>query len=280
MKTIQSKNIVSQIRQLCIDVNTQLAKDTYDKIKEMQSKETSNVGKHILDQIIENADLAAEKKDPICQDTGMAVFFVELGQEVIIEGQTLEESINEGVRQGYKDGYLRKSVVKDPIRRENTNDNTPAIIYIETKKGNQLKIKFAPKGFGSENMSRLKMLKPADGLEGVEAFVMETIEKAGPNPCPPIVIGVGIGGTMDKACQIAKKALFRKTGQHSTDPYLADLEKKWIKKINEMQIGPQGLGGDTTALAIHIETYPTHIAGLPVAVNINCHASRHGEITL
>lgn len=280
MKIIAAQEIIEAVRKLCIEVNINLPKDSYDRILKCKEKEDTEIGKNILDKILQNADLASTNRDPICQDTGMAVFFVEMGKEIYIEEMTIEEAINEGVRQGYRDGYLRKSVVKDPIRRENTNDNTPAIIHLETKQGKKLKIQFAPKGFGSENMSAIKMLKPSDGIEGVKEFVMETVKKAGPNPCPPTVIGVGIGGTIEKACQIAKKALFRKTGENSTDSYLAEIENELLEKINQTRIGPQGLGGKTTSLAVHIETYPTHIAGLPVAVNINCHAARHGEIIL
>ncbi|MCT4662590.1 MAG: fumarate hydratase [Tissierellales bacterium] len=280
MRKINSELIVQAVKKLCIDVNTKLPDTTYGRLKECLGEETSEVGKSILGQLLENADLAKKNSDPICQDTGMAVFFVTLGQEVIIEGMTLEEAINEGVRRGYGEGYLRKSIVKDPIDRINTNDNTPAIIHIKTEAGDKLTIEFAPKGFGSENMGALKMLKPSDGLEGVRNFVIETVKNAGPNPCPPIVVGVGIGGTMEKACEIAKRALLREINTPSENDRWAEVEKELLSDINDLDIGPQGLGGKTTALAVHIETYPTHIAGLPIAVNINCHAARHGKIIL
>ncbi|WP_027702559.1 fumarate hydratase [Metaclostridioides mangenotii] len=279
MKKISSDNIVEAVKKLCIEGNLYLGKDVINSFEENLKVEKSDAGKNILNILIENANIAKEKSIPICQDTGIAVFFVEIGQEVLVEGDTLTEAINEGVRRGYTEGYLRKSVVS-PIERINTKDNTPAIIYYEMVKGDKLKIEFAAKGFGSENMSKMKMLKPSDGLEGVKKFILDTISEAGPNPCPPMVVGVGIGGTVDKCAQIAKKSLFREIGKRNEDSNIANLENELLESINKLGIGPQGLGGTTTALDIHIETFPTHIAGLPVVVNINCHASRHKEIVL
>lgn len=279
MKEINSELITKEVKKLCIEGNIFLGDDVIKSFEDNLQKEESELGKDILNILIENATIAKDTHIPLCQDTGMAVFFVEIGQDVIIKGDTLTEAINKGVSEGYTDGYLRKSVV-NPITRVNTKDNTPAIIHYEMVKGDQLKIEYAPKGFGSENMSKLKMLKPSDGIEGVKKFIIDTVSEAGPNPCPPIVVGVGIGGTVDKCAQIAKKALFRNVGQHSKDEMIADLEKELIKKINALGIGPQGLGGNTTALAVNIETFPTHIAGLPVVVNINCHASRHKQVIL
>lgn len=275
MRTIHVDEIISTVQSLCQEANFVLPQDVRDSLILGQHEESSLLGVEILGDLIKNADLAASKKVPMCQDTGMAVFFVAIGQALTIEGGLLTDAINEGVRRGYKEGYLRKSVVKDPLRRVNTQDNTPAIIHYDLVAGDKLTIQFAAKGFGSENMSRSVMLKPSDGIEGVKAFVIETVSLAGPNPCPPIVVGVGIGGTLDKAAQIAKFALLRKTGQAHPDPYYADLEKVCLEEINALGIGPQGLGGNTTALAVHIETFPTHLAGLPLVVNINCHASRH-----
>ena len=243
------------------------------------NKEESQRGRDVLNILIENAKIAREKEIPLCQDTGMAVFFVNVGQEVMVEGDTLTDAINKGVSEGYTEGYLRKSVVS-PLSRINTQDNTPAIIHYDMVKGDKIEIKYAPKGFGSENMSKSKMLKPSDGIEGVKKFILDTVSEAGPNPCPPIVVGVGIGGTLDKCAQIAKKALFRNVGEHNEDEFIADLEKEMLVKINNLGIGPQGLGGNTTALAINIETFPTHIAGLPVVVNINCHAARHKSVII
>lgn len=234
----------------------------------------------MLEKIMMNADIAKNEKMPMCQDTGMTCVFVELGQEVHIVNGSIGDAINEGVRQGYTEGYLRKSVVKDPLDRVNTKDNTPAVIYYDIVPGDKLKITIAPKGFGSENMSRIKMLKPADGVEGVKEFIIEAVKLAGPNPCPPIVVGVGIGGTFDKAANLAKRALVRPTAVRNPNKFYADLEMELLDKINQLGIGPQGFGGRTTALAVNIETYPTHIAGLPVAVNINCHATRHAEAEL
>ena len=279
MREINSELITKEVKKLCIEGNIFLGDDVIKSFEDNLQKEESELGKEILNILIENATIAKDTHIPLCQDTGMAVFFVEIGQDVIIKGDTLTEAINKGVSEGYTDGYLRKSVV-NPITRVNTKDNTPAIIHYEMVKGDQLKIEYAPKGFGSENMSKLKMLKPSDGIEGVKKFIIDTVSEAGPNPCPPIVVGVGIGGTVDKCAQIAKKALFRNVGQHSKDEMIADLEKELIQKINALGIGPQGLGGNTTALAVNIETFPTHIAGLPVVVNINCHASRHKQVIL
>ena len=279
MKEINSELITKEVKKLCIEGNIFLGDDVIKSFEDNLQKEESELGKDILNILIENATIAKDTHIPLCQDTGMAVFFVEIGQDVIIKGDTLTEAINKGVSEGYTEGYLRKSVV-NPITRVNTKDNTPAIIHYEMVKGDNLKIEYAPKGFGSENMSKLKMLKPSDGIEGVKKFIIDTVSEAGPNPCPPIVVGVGIGGTVDKCAQIAKKALFRNVGQHSKDEMIADLEKELIKKINALGIGPQGLGGNTTALAVNIETFPTHIAGLPVVVNINCHASRHKQVIL
>lgn len=279
MREIDSKVITKEVKKLCIEGNIYLGDDVIKSFKENLEKEKSDLGKDILSILIENAQIAKETHIPLCQDTGMAVFFVEIGQEVIIKGDTLTDAINKGVSEGYTDGYLRKSVVS-PITRINTKDNTPAIIHYEMVKGDKIKIQYAPKGFGSENMSQLKMLKPSDGIEGVKEFIVKTVSEAGPNPCPPIVVGVGIGGTVDKCAQIAKKALFRDIGTHSEDEMIADLEKEMIKKINDLGIGPQGLGGNTTALAVNIETFPTHIAGLPVVVNINCHSARHKQVII
>ena len=275
MREIDSKVITEQVKKLCIEGNIYLGEDVIKSFKENLQKEESNLGKDILNILIENAQIAKETKIPLCQDTGMAVFFVEVGQEVIVKGDTLTEAINKGVSEGYTEGYLRKSVVS-PI----TRDNTPAIIHYEMIKGDKIKIQYAPKGFGSENMSKLKMLKPSDGIEGVKNFILETVSEAGPNPCPPIVVGVGIGGTVDKCAQIAKKSLFRDIGQHNENEMIANLEKEMIKKINDLGIGPQGFGGNTTALAVNIETFPTHIAGLPVVVNINCHSARHKQVII
>lgn len=279
MREIDSKVITKEIKKLCIEGNIYLGDDVIKSFKENLEKEKSDLGKDILNILIENAQIAKETHIPLCQDTGMAVFFVEIGQEVMIKGDTLTDAINKGVSEGYTKGYLRKSVVS-PITRINTEDNTPAIIHYEMVKGDKIKIQYAPKGFGSENMSQLKMLKPSDGIEGVKEFIVKTVSEAGPNPCPPIVVGVGIGGTVDKCAQIAKKALFRDIGTHSEDEMIADLEKEMIKKINDLGIGPQGLGGNTTALAVNIETFPTHIAGLPVVVNINCHSARHKQVII
>ncbi|MCT4604616.1 MAG: fumarate hydratase [Marinisporobacter sp.] len=280
MREIDVKDMENIVRDLCIKANLYLGEDVISAFEKAEKKEASPVGKEIIKNLIKNAEIAKNEEMPICQDTGMAVFFVEVGQDVQLIGGNITKAINEGVRRGYKDGYLRKSVVKDPLIRENTKDNTPAIIYYDIVPGENIKITFAPKGFGSENMSKTKMLKPSDGVKGVIDFVTETVRAAGPNPCPPIVVGVGIGGTMDKAAVLAKKALTRPIGSYSEKEHLREIEEILIRKINNLGIGPQGLGGNTTALAVHVESFPTHIAGLPVAVNINCHATRHEEVIL
>ena len=280
MKTIDCKEIVDAVKKLCIQINLNMPNDVKEALVNSINDEDSMIGRRILEDILLNGQIASRKEIPMCQDTGMIVVFVEMGQDVKIINGSLSEAINEGVRLGYKEGFLRKSVVKCPIRRGNTEDNTPAVIHFDLVPGNSLKIHLGAKGFGSENMSAVKMLKPSDEVKGIKEFVIETIKNAGGNPCPPIIVGVGIGGTFDKVTMLAKKALLRDLGQRHEDPYIADLEIELLKEINELGIGPQGFGGKTTALDLHIETFPTHIAGLPVAVNINCHASRHGEIIL
>lgn len=277
MREVSVEKIVDTVKELCIESNYYLGDDIRNGLKDSIEKEDYPLANDVLKKIYLNADIARNNSMPICQDTGMACVFVELGQDVHITGGSLEEAINEGVRRGYEEGFLRKSVVKDPLNRVNTKDNTPAIIYYDIVKGDKVKITVAPKGFGSENMSRIAMLKPSDGVEGVKRFILETVENAGPNPCPPMVVGVGIGGTFDKAAYLAKKALLRPIDQSSEIEFYKDLEEELISEINKLGIGPQGFGGRTTALGINIEVYPTHIAGLPVAVNINCHATRHKE---
>lgn len=279
MRIIDCNEITDAVKKMCIDANCYINDDIEEALQKSLESEKSEVGKNILKDLLKNAQIARSKEVPICQDTGMAVFFVEIGEDVYINGN-ITRAINEGVRLGYTDGYLRKSVVNDPLNRVNTNDNTPAIIYYDYVDGDKIKITFAPKGFGSENKSALKMLNPADGVDGVIDFVTETVKKAGANPCPPMVIGVGIGGTMDKAAQLSKKALTRNINKRNENPFYADLEKTLLDKINKLGIGPQGLGGTTTALGVNIEFYPTHIAGLPVSVNINCHATRHAVAIL
>lgn len=274
MRNIQAEQITKVVKRLCIKANIDLNPPVEEAIRKARETEASPVGREILDQLLENAALAREQNLPICQDTGLAVVFVEIGQDVHVEG-SLEEAIHEGVRQGYTEGYLRKSVVRDPIDRVNTKDNTPAIIHYEIVPGDQLKITVTPKGIGSENMSRIYMLKPAQGIEGIEQAVLETVALAGPNACPPMVIGVGVGGNFEKCAYLAKKALLREVGQHSEKPFWAEEEKTLLEKVNGTGIGPQGFGGTTTALWLAIETYPTHIGGMPVAVNINCHVARH-----
>ena len=275
IRTIDTAQITSNIKEMCIHANHYLSSDMEDALKNAESTEKSPLGKKILGQLEENLEIADKELIPICQDTGMAVIFMEIGQDVHFEGENLEDAINEGVRQGYVDGYLRKSVVKDPIYRENTKDNTPAIIHYEIVEGEQVEITVAPKGFGSENMSRVFMLKPADGIEGVKEAILTAVRDAGPNACPPMVVGVGIGGTFEKCAIMAKQALTRPVNEHSAIPYVAEMEKELLENINKTGIGPGGLGGTTTALAVNINTYPTHIAGLPVAVNICCHVCRH-----
>ncbi len=275
MRTIGTDLIISTVRDMCIQANLYLAEDMDRKIRQAAEEEDGTLGKQILNQLIENMEIAAEDRIPICQDTGMAVFFVNVGQDVHIEGMSLTEAINEGVRRGYTDGYLRKSVVKDPLIRENTKDNTPAIIHYDIVPGDKLEITIAPKGFGSENMSRVYMLKPADGEEGVKAAVLQAVRDAGPNACPPVVVGVGLGGDFELAAKMAKKALTRPAGSHSEHAHIARIEDELLEAINRTGIGPGGLGGRTTALAVNIETYATHIAGMPLAVNMCCHVNRH-----
>ena len=275
IREISTEIITDNVKEMCIEANHFLSPDMDNKLKDAAETEKSELGRKILNQLQENLKIAGEEMIPICQDTGMAVFFVEVGQDVHFTGQPIEDAINEGVRRGYKDGYLRKSVVSDPIIRENTKDNTPAVIHYSIVPGDKVKITFAPKGFGSENMSRVFMLKPADGIEGVKNAILTAVKDAGPNACPPMVVGVGVGGTFEKCAILAKKALTRPAGEHSDIEYVADMENELLKKINKLGIGPGGLGGSTTALAVNINTYPTHIAGLPVAVNICCHVNRH-----
>lgn len=277
MRDISVSKITDELREMSMNANFVLSKDILTSLENNFEKEESPIGKSVLYDLLTNASIAREKKVPMCQDTGMAVVFLEIGQDVHLVGGNLKDAVNEGIRQGYEEGYLRKSVVKDPLIRENTNDNTPAVIHMDIVDGENIKIILAPKGFGSENMSRSVMLKPSDGIKGVEDFIVETVSMAGPNPCPPIVVGVGIGGTLEKAALIAKKALTRDINKSCEYKHISDLEDRMIKKINELGIGPQGLGGNTTALGINIDVYPTHIAGLPVVVNINCHAARHIE---
>ena len=275
MRTIQVSEITEQIAEMCIEANYSLTPDMVCGLETAKERENSPIGIEILNQLQENLKIAKEDEIPICQDTGMAVIFMEIGQEVHFEGGNLEEAIQEGVRKGYTKGYLRKSVVKDPVRRGNTGDNTPAMLYTEIVPGEQIKITVGPKGFGSENMSQIRMFKPSHGLEGIKDFILEVVETAGPNPCPPMVVGVGIGGTFDKAALLAKKALMRPIDSSNPDEFYADLEKEMLEKINKLGIGPQGFGGKTTAIGLNIETLPTHIAGMPCAVNINCHVTRH-----
>ena len=275
MRTIHTDQIIDKIRQMCIDANLRLSDDVKGAICQSVTSEKSPLGRQILEQLEENMEIALAEDIPICQDTGMAVVFLKIGQELHIEGMNLEDAVNEGIRRGYVDGYLRKSVVRDPLQRENTKDNTPGIIHYEIVPGDQLTITVAPKGFGSENMSRVFMLKPADGIEGVKNVILTAVKDAGPNACPPMVVGVGIGGTFEKCAIMAKKALTRPVNEHSDIPYVKEMEEELLEKINCTGIGPGGLGGTTTALAVNINTYPTHIAGLPVAVNICCHVNRH-----
>ena len=275
MREINTDLITKTIEKMCIDANCFLNPDVENAICRGYEKETNTVAKDVLNNIIKNAEIARDEAVPICQDTGMAVVFLKIGQDVHISGGLLCDAVNEGVRRGYKNGYLRKSVVADPVRRGNTGDNTPAIIHTEIVEGDNIEITIAPKGFGSENMSKIYMLKPADGIEGVKKAILDTVETAGPNACPPMVIGVGIGGTFEKCALLAKKALARDLNLHSDIPYVQELEQEMLEKVNDLGIGPGGLGGRVTAIGLNIETYPTHIAGLPVAVNICCHVNRH-----
>lgn len=275
MRVVNTEIITSNIKEMCIDANLRLTPDMEQSLKKSLQNEDSALGKQILEQLEINLDIAAKESIPICQDTGMTIIFIKIGQEVHFEGEFLENAINEGIRQGYKEGYLRKSVVNDPIIRNNTNDNTPGIIHYEFTQGDKIEITVAPKGFGSENMSRIYMLKPSDGKEGIKKAVLETVQLAGPNACPPIVVGVGIGGSFEKSTILAKKALLRNVNECSKENHIKELEEELLEEINNLGIGPGGLGGKTTALGVNIETYPTHIAGMPVAINICCHVNRH-----
>ena|SRR5690554_5621996 len=280
LRSIHVDEITQAVEKLCMEANYDLGEDVLSKFKENLEKEESPLGREVYERLIENAKIAHEERVPMCQDTGMSVIFVEVGQDLHIQGGSLEEAINKGVVLGYTNGYLRKSMVKDPFDRVNTGDNTPAIIHYEVVPGDTLKITIAPKGAGSENMGALKMCKPSEGLEGVIQFVVDTVDKAGGNPCPPIIVGVGVGGSMEKATYLAKKSLLRQTGEPNKEERLAEIEREILRRVNNLGIGPQGFGGTTTALAVHMEVYPTHIACLPVAVNIQCHAARHKEIVL
>lgn len=279
-RKIHCNDIIEAVEKLCIDANYELGNDVIQSFKEAKKIETSSLGLEVLDLLIENAEVANKEKVPMCQDTGLAVIFADVGQDLQIVGGSLSDAINEGVRKGYETGFLRKSVVKDPFERTNTGDNTPAVIHFDIGPGNKLRIIMAPKGAGSENMSALKMCKPSEGLEGMIQFVLDTVDNAGGNPCPPIVVGVGVGGTMEKATILAKKSLLRDIGERNKDDRLAKIEEEILLRINKLGIGPAGFGGLNTALDVHIETFPTHIAMMPVAVNINCHAARHKEIIL
>lgn len=280
MREVNAKEITKAVKKICTDANFILPKDVWKKLKEAYKNEESNVGKEVLNQIMENDRIAEKESVPMCQDTGLAIIFLELGQDVHIAGGNLIDAVNQGVREGYKDGYLRKSVVSDPLERKNTGDNTPAMIHTEIVQGDKIKITVLPKGGGSENMSQVKMLTPSAGIEGVKKFVIDVVKAAGSNPCPPIVVGVGIGGSFDTVTYIAKKSLLRDLDSHHTDKIYADLEKELLEKINNSGVGPQGLGGRITALAVLIETYPCHITAIPVAVNIQCHACRRQSVVL
>jgi len=281
MRQIEAGAIRDAVERLCIEANVHLPEDVRRALERAAAAEESTLGREVLADILENARLAAREGDPICQDTGLAVVFVELGQEVAIVGGGFEEAVNEGVRRGYERGYFRKSVVDDPFqRRKNSGDNTPAVIHVSIVPGDRIKLTVAPKGGGSENMSALAMLKPSDGVEGIKKFVVDTVDKAGPNPCPPVIVGVGIGGTFEKAALIAKRALLREVGSRHPDPVVARLEEELLEAVNALGIGPQGLGGRVTALDVHVETFPAHIASMPVAVNLQCHVARHLEAVL
>lgn len=280
IKVVNYDQIVKEVTRLCKEANFDLGQDVLDAIKKGIDQEQSATGKDILQQLLDNAEIAKNELVPMCQDTGFAVIFLELGQDVHIQGGSLEDAINEGVRRGYTEGYLRKSIVGHPLERVNTGDNTPSVIHTRIVPGDKLKITVAPKGGGSENMSAFTVLKPAQGVEGIKDFVVQAVKNAGPNPCPPIIVGVGIGGTFEKAALIAKESLLRPVGQASQDPFAANLEKELLELVNKTGIGPQGLGGKTTALAVHVNVYPAHIASLPVAVNLNCHSARHKEVVL
>lgn len=280
MREIHIKEIEEIVRNLCIESNYFISEDIEEALIKAKKEELYPIAEDVLDKLIVNAGIARDNEMPMCQDTGMACVFLEVGQDVHFVGGLISDAINEGVRQGYEEGYLRKSVVRDPISRINTKDNTPAVIYYDIVLGDKVKVTVAPKGFGSENMSRIAMLKPADGIEGVKKFIIDTVKAAGPNPCPPMVVGVGIGGTFDKVAYLAKRALIRPINVRNKDEFYRNLEEELLEDINKLGIGPQGFGGKTTALGLNIETYPTHIAGLPVAVNINCHATRHKEFIL
>ncbi len=275
MREIEVSRITEVVERLCIEANEHLPEDVKCALRDCRVQEDGELARGVLDNIIENFEIADREQVPVCQDTGMACVFLEIGQEVHLTGGTLTEAVDEGVRRGYEKGYLRKSVVMDPVRRGNTGDNTPAVLYTEIVPGEHVTVTVGPKGFGSENMSALRMFKPSAGLQGIKDFILETVETAGPNPCPPMVVGVGIGGTFDKAALLAKKALMRPLDSSHPDPFYADLEREMLQKINELGIGPQGFGGRTTALGVNIETMPTHIAGMPCAVNISCHVTRH-----
>lgn len=275
MREVNVSQITDVVERLCIEANTHLPGDVKNAICQCRAAEDWDIAKGVLDKIITNYEIADAENVPICQDTGMACVFLEIGQDVHLVGGNLAEAVDEGVRRGYTNGYLRKSVVADPVRRGNTGDNTPAMLYTEIVPGEQIKITVGPKGFGSENMSQIRMFKPSAGLQGIKDFILEAVETAGPNPCPPMVVGVGIGGTFDKAALLAKKALMRPVDSENPDPFYADLEKEMLEKINKLGIGPQGFGGKTTAIGLNIETLPTHIAGMPCAININCHVTRH-----
>ncbi len=280
MREIDVREITEALRRMAVAANTELGADVLEAFARCKAREESPTGRDILDQLTENARIARVEKLPLCQDTGFAVVFVELGQDVRLVGGDLTEAVNQGIRQGYQEGYLRKSIVKDPLRRVNTGDNTPAVIHLKLVPGEHLKVTFAPKGGGSENMSGIAMLRPADGVEGVKRFVLDRVSQAGPNPCPPTIVGVGIGGTFEVAAYLSKLALLRPLGQRHPDPYYAALEEELLASVNRLGIGPQGLGGTTTSLDVHVEVHPCHIASLPVAVNIQCHSARHQEVEL